>query len=281
MRSAISRFCNVRRIRSMASTLLCFAILAAEAPTVFACTSTYLDIYDDGTYVYAYADMSVSGCNPCYAQIDLTLTSPSNSSAYTSVYNNPGQTYITAQVSLPINVDFGTWTASADYTSDNSYFRTATLKKVPDHVSTLADQQGLPSSCPNGYNAVWWRQMQLQIVDTNNKPVKTNLSVQEQFSNQTANTCPGGALPIQASCQPTINGGTWVDTMTVSSAGGLGCSAGITDYGDACGYSHTSTWSACSNGLTNNLWTSPRNTSSDSVTVNGNLAGWPLGTQLH
>jgi hypothetical protein len=92
MRSAISSSFSVRRIRSIASTLLCFAILfAAEAPTVFACTSTYLSVYNDSTYVYADAQMSVSGCNPCYAQIDLTLTSPSNRSGYTTVYNTTTQ----------------------------------------------------------------------------------------------------------------------------------------------------------------------------------------------
>jgi hypothetical protein len=72
--------------------------------------------------------MSVSGCNPRYAQIDLTLTSPSNRSGYTTVYNNPGQTSIEAVVSLPINGDVGTWTANADYTSDNTYYQSQTLQ---------------------------------------------------------------------------------------------------------------------------------------------------------
>jgi hypothetical protein len=133
MQSAISPSFNVRRIRSIASTLLCFAILfAAEAPTVSACTSTYLNTYSDGDYMYADAQMSVSGCNPCYAQIDLTLTSPSSRSAHTTVYNNPGQTSIEAWVSLTINSEAGTWTSSADYSSDNTYYRTQTanLRKI-------------------------------------------------------------------------------------------------------------------------------------------------------
>lgn len=122
MRSAISPSFNVRRIRSIASTLLCFAILfAAEAPTVFACTSTYLDVYYDSTYVYADASMSVSGCAPfCYAQINLTLTSPSGRSGQGVVYNQDGQTTVELVVSLPINGDTGTWTANAAYSSDNA-----------------------------------------------------------------------------------------------------------------------------------------------------------------
>jgi hypothetical protein len=128
MRSAISPSLNVRPIRSIASTLLCFAILfAAEAPTLFACTSTYLDVCDDATYVYADASMSVSGCNPCYAQIDLTLTSPTGRSGYTSVSNDFGQTSIEAVVPLPINAEYGTWTGSADYTTDNLYQRTQSV----------------------------------------------------------------------------------------------------------------------------------------------------------
>lgn len=127
MRFVTSPSFNVRRIRSIASTLLCFAILfAAEAPTVFACTVTGLDVYNDANYVYADAWMSVSGCAPnCYAEIDLTLTSPSGRSGYTTVSNQSAQTIsIEAVVPLPINGDGGTWTGSADYTSDNLYTRT-------------------------------------------------------------------------------------------------------------------------------------------------------------
>lgn len=130
MRSAISPFFGVRRIQGIVSALLCFGILfAADAQTVFACASTSLSIYNDNTYVYADAVITVSGCVPCYAAADVTLTSPTNRSVEQYVYNGFVGYQAEASVSLPINADTGTWTANAGYddTDGNYYTRVQTL----------------------------------------------------------------------------------------------------------------------------------------------------------
>jgi hypothetical protein len=142
---------------------------------------------------------------------------------------------------------------------------------TPDHLSVIVDQEGYPAQCPT--TGVYVRQMQMQVVDVNNNPVTTGVSVAEAFSNQTSNSCPGAVNPNPSSCG-SISSGQFIDTMSVSD--NL-CNSGIKQ-SSGCGYSLTSTWSACITS-TKTLWVSPRVTLSNSVKVDGSLTQWPAGTQ--
>jgi hypothetical protein len=147
----------------------------------------------------------------------------------------------------------------------------------PNHIRVLTDNHGFPQACPA--TGVYVRQIQAQVVDSSNRPITTNIPIAEAFSNMSANTCGTGS-PVPASCSATA-GGQFIDTMTVS---GNFCGSGI-QQNSGCGFTHTSTWSACGNGFNNNIWTSPRSTQSNGITVNGNSTpptnGFPAGTQLY
>lgn len=145
----------------------------------------------------------------------------------------------------------------------------------PDHVAVIVDNGGFPSDCPT--TGIYVRQMQMQVVDTNGTPIGTIFSTKEAFSpNNILNTC-GNGLPVPSSCAAEDAGGSFIDTMDVS---GNFCTSGIKQ-SSGCGYSLTSTWSMCSNGFTNNIWTSPRTTLSNTVEVNGSQTSFKKGTQFH
>ena len=144
----------------------------------------------------------------------------------------------------------------------------------PDHVSVIIDQQGYPAQCPA--TGVILRQQKLQVVDVNNNNVTTAYSVAERYQNLSANTC-GNGQPSPSPCAPLNSGDTFIDTEGVSMSP---CSTSV-PHGSSCGYTHTSVWSVCSSGGSNALWTSPRQTTASSVTVNGNSTTFAAGTQLH
>ena len=147
----------------------------------------------------------------------------------------------------------------------------------PDHVSVVVDQQGYPVTCPT--TGVYLRQMQMQVVDVNNLAITTDADIQESFSNMTTNTC-GNGQPVPASCALTGNVGgvgQFLDSMSVS--GNL-CGSGISQ-SSGCGFSLTSTWSACATCGSSTLWSSPRVTHSNGVEVNGSWTRFNAGTQFH
>ena len=144
----------------------------------------------------------------------------------------------------------------------------------PDHVKVIVDNLGFPAQCPS--TGIFVRQMQMQVVDSNNNAVKSAFSIQESFSNLSANTC-GNGNPAPSSCAAADTGGKFLDTMAVSS--NL-CNSGISQ-SSGCGFSLTSTWSICSGSTNNTIWTSPRDVRSNSISVNGQSTKYNAGTIFH
>jgi len=149
-----------------------------------------------------------------------------------------------------------------------------TVNPGPDHVKLLVDNLGFPSACPS--TGIYVRQMQMQVVDVNGTAVTNIYSIAESYQSLTTNTC-GNGQPVATSCRVEDSGGKFLDTMSVSD--NL-CNSGISQ-SSGCGYSLTSIWAVCSNGLTNTLWNSPRVTHSNSDSVNGSTSQYSVGTQFH
>jgi len=157
----------------------------------------------------------------------------------------------------------------------------------PNHVKVVNDVQGF-TTCPAGLTAVDARQIHMQIIDVNNAVLTTNYAVHETFSAQSSNTC-GSGNAVGAMCQtsgPTFclncTGGEFSDTMSVvhPDVNGNFCSAvNPATLASNCGYSITSTWGMCSNGLTNGIWTYNGVTKSLNITVN-NTTHYNPGTML-
>jgi hypothetical protein len=163
----------------------------------------------------------------------------------------------------------------SDY--EDQAFGTVDVNGAPNHVSVVVDQEGYPSACPA--TGIYLRQMQMQVVDVNNNSIAINANIQESFTNLTTNTC-GNGQPVPSSCALTGNVGgvgQYLDTMSVS--GNL-CGSGI-NRSSGCGFSLTSTWSACSPSGNNTLWTSPRVTLSNGVEVNDSWGIFLPGVQFH
>jgi hypothetical protein len=141
----------------------------------------------------------------------------------------------------------------------------------PDHLSVVVDQQGYPAACPT--TGVYLRQMEMQVVSADNQPIVVPTSVAEVYSGLTTNTC-GNGQPIASACEA-ANSGQFIDSMAVS--GNL-CSSGI-NQSSRCGFSLTSTWSACGTSGNKTLWVSDRVTLSNEIEVDYSLLPWPSGTQ--
>jgi hypothetical protein len=149
----------------------------------------------------------------------------------------------------------------------------------PDHLSVVIDNEGF-AQCPQNQEALYLRQVQMQVVDTNNHALGKDVYIQEtQSPAQPQNSCPNGGSPVPASCAltGTTGVGQFLDNMSVNRA--LCVAQGSVPAG--CGFSVTSTWSACSTSGSNTLWVSPRVTHSDSVTLDGRLPKWPGNTQCN
>jgi hypothetical protein len=147
-----------------------------------------------------------------------------------------------------------------------------------NHVSVVTDNIGFPSACPS--TGVLVRQMLMQVVDSAGNPIADDTSIAEAFSSMSTNTCGNGS-PEASSCAPTgncipCNVGQFLDSLAVS--GNL-CNSGISQ-SSGCGFSLTSTWSQCAGG-TRGLWTSPRVTRSNSISVNGSTSKYSAGTEFH
>lgn len=151
---------------------------------------------------------------------------------------------------------------------------------LPDHVTVERNSAGFPAQCPT--SGVYVRQILMQLTTKPGTLLTTNYSVQEQYQNLSSNTCGNGA-PVPSSCSPIGNAklgegtGQFNDVLTVASNV---CSPGFAPQ-SGCGFSHISVWTMCSNNLTNPVWTSPRITKSNGITVNGNNTTFSKGTQIH
>jgi hypothetical protein len=212
-----------------------------------------------------------------------------NSVGYTS-FVGPGTAYITAN--FPITVY--QWNPP-DYqrcVGGGRNFGSSAPVNVnpPSHVKVVQDTQGF-TACPAGSSALDVRQIHLQMVAVNNTVLnQSNYAVQESFSAQSANTCGNGnAAPATchfsgpAFCSGCTTG-EYSDTMSIvhDSGGGAFCSTTIPAATVAanCGYSLTSTWKMCSDGLTNGIWTYNGVTKSLNITVN-NTQNYNDGTILY
>ncbi len=142
----------------------------------------------------------------------------------------------------------------------------------PDHLVVVVDQQGASASCPSP--GIQLRQMKMRVVDVNGTTVPNSPSVAEaQNPSQPANSCGNGS-PLASGCAPTASDSTFIDNMAVS---GDHCNSGISR-SSGCGFTVTSTWSACATSGSNTLWVSPRTTKSNLVTVDGNSTSFSAGT---
>lgn len=155
----------------------------------------------------------------------------------------------------------------------------------PDHVKVVLDQAGFPAACPS--TGVYVRQMVMQVVDSLDVAQTNNPSIKETYNPlHPVNSCGTGS-PVAPSCAatgpggpfpcPSCGPGQFLDTMAVTQ--NL-CGSGVSQ-SSGCGFSHTSTWPACSTSGTNTLWTSPRVTHSNGITVNGNSTTFSPGTDIH
>jgi hypothetical protein len=204
------------------------------------------------------------------SNIQVARPSGSTVGAFTGV--SPGSFNAQASANLiDVNADcagngspcpFTYWQSSAS----------GTITPVPDHLILVVDQQGVPASCPT--TGIQIRQMQMRVVDVNGQTVPNSPSVAEtQNPPQPVSSCTGTS-PVPASCAPTAADSTFIDNMAVSS--NL-CTSGI-DRSSGCGFSVTSTWSACATSGNKALWVSPRTTESNLVTVDGNSTSFSAGT---
>jgi hypothetical protein len=146
-----------------------------------------------------------------------------------------------------------------------------------DHVKKVGEVHGFPPDCPT--TGIRVRQLQVQLVDSSGVAINNNASVVEAYDQQPTNTCTNQQIPAPSSCQATGDGGTgqFIDTMAVSLDL---CGSGISQ-SSTCGFSLTSTWSACSGGRSNQLWQSSRTTHANLVTIDGNTTTFPSGAEFH
>ena len=198
--------------------------------------------------------------------------------------NAAGSATITGTATLAAAGEYYGYNPSCELLQTNSNFAGQSNVAVScglDHVSVILDQGGFPGACPS--TGIWSRQMGMQVLNQNGNSVNSACLIEELYQNITTNSC-GNGQPDPAACQalngsgPPLNTvGSFLDSMAVS--GNL-CGSGITQ-SSGCGFSQTSIWYACSNGSTKIIWTSPRSTLSNSVSVNGSTAGYPAGTVFH
>lgn len=152
----------------------------------------------------------------------------------------------------------------------------------PDHLTVVVDQGGYPQSCPS--TGIYLRQMLMQVVDVSGNALVTNPSIVESYNpSQPSNSCGNGS-PVPSACAPTgpsqctsCSTAQFLDSMAVSGSSGDLCNTGISQ-SSGCGFSLTSTWTACGTSGNATLWVSTRATKSNGVTVDGNSTGWKKGT---
>jgi hypothetical protein len=230
------------------------------------------------------------------------LNAQSNATSWTSDYpsiatvNSGGGVTFVGQGSTLVTGNFPTYYyqyAPPNYSTCTRYsFNDAATAAVnvepPSHVEVVNDNQ-FKLQCPAGTTAVQIRQMYMQLVAVDNTPLTVdNYWVGESFSSVSANSC-GNPTPAPASCHVTgitfcagCTNGEYSDTMAVSSGTNFNFCSGInpTILAGNCGYSVTSSWSMCGDGLTNSVWTYNGLTQSNIIHVN-NTTKYTPGTILY
>jgi hypothetical protein len=208
-----------------------------------------------------------------------------NSAGYTS-FLAPGTSYVVASFHNTVY----TWNSDNIICSSSSgtYTGAAPVNvNPPSHVKVVSDNQ-FRLQCPAGTTAVQVRQMYMQTVGVDSAVLTTNYGVQESFSALSANTCGNGAA-TPATCHysgPTFcsgcTGGEFSDTMAVATGTNFNYCSTVAPATLAanCGYSVTSTWKMCSDGMTNGIWTYNGVTKSLNITVN-NTVHYNPGTILY
>ncbi len=166
-----------------------------------------------------------------------------------------------------------------------------TITQVPSYLTVVSDSGAVTPACPAPMVAIAdARSMTMQAVDATGDPLTTNATIQESWApaNPTS-SCAGYSAGAPSACQATgafagEGVGQFTDGMSVATAPGSNpptfCfPAGTAKLPSGCGFSLTSTWSACGSSGSNQLWVSPRVTHSNSITVDGNSSKWASGTK--
>jgi hypothetical protein len=214
-----------------------------------------------------------------------TAVATVNSTGYTTC-GTPGSCTVTALYRDKV-YDWNANYTRCVYTIQDFPAPAPVLVNTPDHVRVLNDLNIFPV-CPAGTGpAIKVRQISVNLVDINSVLVQQNYSTVEHYSNPTSpiSSCPAPwNVPPQASgCALTTTGycptctGAWTDTLAVANNF---CTSGIPQ-SSGCGFSETSAWYMCSNGLANAVWLSARTTLSNNITVNANSGQYTPGTILH
>jgi hypothetical protein len=161
-----------------------------------------------------------------------------------------------------------------------SFFRSASasvqVAASPDHLVVVEEQQGFTTQLPGGGtcpNPYFLRQVRFRFVssDANGALPVGDVVVEERFDSVTTNTC-GNGQPQAASCAPTVNNGTFLETISP----GCGSASGP----ENSGYDINWKWCWCGNGTTGvqTLASLTAQVRKGSVTLNGRSTAWPAGT---
>jgi hypothetical protein len=267
--------------------------------------------YESATNCYIYHDSNIPahilannwGYGSNHAEVDLEYDYPTSNTSYSTqgtffvtmpYYYQAGPDYYYYDpydylyydgvgVYEPFSYEFPGFNDSEYVEYDDTLFlgyvydSLTTTPGPPDHVRVITDIVQFPPACPSTGIAV--RQMQMQVVDSGEAAIGNNASIVEAYDQRPTNTCTGQQIPAASGCAATGDGGTgqFIDTMVVSLDL---CNSGIS-HTSSCGFTLTSTWSACSGGHSNQLWQSSRVTHANGVSVEGNTTGYGTGTTFH
>lgn len=183
-------------------------------------------------------------------------------------------TQITANFTIAGNASGGAVSVtvtSGGHTSDSVAFSI----RVPHHLLVVSDtgNNNIRSNCQAVYGLESYpriRQITYQVVDCAGNDVGA-VTVQENFTNMTTNTC-GNPGPTPASCFYPFSGGSiFTDTLTVN----------CNNVNGSCGNSFTEEWQWCpSGGTVRTLATLTYSVHYDIITINQNTSGFAAGTPL-
>jgi len=287
----------------------------SEANKIEASCTMWLDYtaeayYESATNCYIYHDSNIPahilannwGYGTNYANVDLEYDYPTEDTTYSAqgtffvtmpyyywdgdyFYYDPYDYlyYEYAGINEPFSYDFYGFNDAGDREGYETLFlgylydSETTAPGPADHVKLVGQFHGPHPSCPS--TGFIFRQLQVQLVDSNEVAITNNASVVETYDQRPTNTCTSQQIPAPSGCAATGDGGTgqFIDTMTVSTDF---CGSGISNT-SSCGYTLVSTWSACSGGHSNQLWQSTRVTHANNVSVDGNTTNFSIPSTFH
>jgi hypothetical protein len=188
---------------------------------------------------------------------------------------NKTTTQLTASFDIALNATPGNHNVTVTSNNETSNSKVFSVR-VPDHLVVLTDQQGFTTdlggggTCPTSY---YIRQVQFRVVssDASGALPTGDVVVEERFGTVTTNTC-GNGQPQAASCAPTVNNGTFIDSISTA----CGSASGPAN----CGYDIGWKWYWCGNGAQGIqiLASLTAQVRKGSVVLNGRSANWPPGT---